>query len=181
MRVFVENGIVVCDTNSDWKKLPENEHNFLYECFLLWEWQKGSNKLQWHKKTTTNNKIEYDYLKQMVKNANSNQIEVADEVVDILEGLEAKVNEELLTREKRLEIERLRKRWEVRQREGCYGCNYCEQIGDAWFKCRYSGDELETRFFEKWNPETQCMELFHEMGIPNAHCIDCFNERKEWR
>lgn len=67
--------------------------------------------------------------------------------------------------------------WETTQKNGCICCQYCERIGDGWFKCKYSGDELETRISEYWDPITNVMVMFHEVGVPNEHCRDYYNER----
>ena len=180
MRVEVENGIIVCGTDSDWKQLPENEHNFLYKCYGFWVGFTKNGKLQ-HSPTTRSADLQEWSMRGMLLAAETCGVEVTEEVRKLYAELKEKAAEELLLKERLAFLEMKRKTWESRERTGCDGCRECERIGDGWFRCKHSGDDLEARFSEVWDPVTQCMVIFHEVGIPNAHCKDYYQERKLWR
>ena len=182
MRVEIENGIVVCGTDSDWKALPENEHDFLSKCYPWWQGFTESGKLMWFKFNPNATAQTKAYaMNMMIIYAKERSIEVTDEVKGLYSELKEAAEEELILQERLAFLECKRRTWEYRQRTGCEDCNSCERIGDGWFRCKYSGDELEARFSEVWDPVTQCMLMFHEVGIPNTHCKDYYQERKEWR
>ena len=180
MRIEMENGAVVLSAEN-WKALSEDEHKYLYKCYsyAMWVGFTPSGKL----KMRVPDKVKYkaDLLQTAISYAESRGIEVADEVRAELEQWQEKAMEERLLEDKLAYIESLRRRWESRQRTGCAGCRQCERIGDGWFRCGYSGDDLDARFSEVYDPETQCMLIFHEVGEPNEHCKDYYQERKESR
>lgn len=180
MRVEVEDGIVVCSTDSDWKLLPENEHDFLHKCFTFWEGFTRNGKLKWYEVNTDRADTHEWRMRQMLNNAAACGVEVSEEVREIYAELKAKADAEMLLKERLAFLESKRRAWEYRERTGCEGCGACERIGDGWFKCQHSGDELEARFSEAWDPVTKCMIIFHEVGVPNAHCKDYYQERKEF-
>ena len=180
MRVEIENSAIVCGTDSDWKKLPDNEREFLYKCYTMWEGFTKTGKLKWYETNSSAGTKEERY-RRMLRNAESCGVEVAQEVLEVIQALKAQAEDERILAERLAFLEAKRKAWERRERVGCEGCQNCERIGDGWFKCHYSGDDLEARFSEIYDPVTQCNLMFHEVGIPNAHCKDYYQERKTWR
>lgn len=180
MRVEIEQGIVVCDTDSDWKDLPENEHEFLYKCYSYWEGFTKSGKLKWYKLSSNRAETEEWRMRSMITHAYTCNVEVSQDVLREFERIKEQAKEELLLKERLAFLESKRRKWATRERDGCEGCMDCIRVGDGWFKCGYSGDDLETRFSEVWDPVTQCMIIFHEVGVPNAHCKDYYQERKEF-
>ena len=180
MKIEIENGEVVCSTTSDWKRLPENEHKFLSDCYTyaIWTSFTASGKI----KMRVQEKAKYavELFRMMFVCAKAHEIEIAQEVVELWQEWKQKAAEELLLEERLAFLEGKRKAWERRQRDGCDGCQHCERIGESWFRCKYSGEDLTARFSEVWDPVTRCMIIFHEVGVPNAHCKDYYQERKEY-
>ncbi len=183
MRIEMENGTVVCAAEN-WKTLSYDEHKFLSDCYGYAVWvdftASGKLKMQmpgkaWHAQRVA------QLLRIMLAFAKAHNIEVRECVNSFYNEWKAKADEEKAQEEKLAYIESLRQRWESRQRTGCADCRECERIGDAWFRCKHSGDELDTRFSEVYDPVTQCMLIFHEVGVPNEHCKDYYQERKESR
>lgn len=181
MRVEVENGIIVCGTDSDWKNLPENEHEFLAKCYPWWQGFTENGKLKWYKFNTDRAETHEYSMRRMLAYAETCEVEVTEEVREIYKDWKARAEEDRIIQERLAFLESKRKTWESRERTGCDGCRECERIGEGWFRCKHSGDDLEARFSEVWDPVTQCMVIFHEVGIPNAHCKDYYQERKLWR
>jgi hypothetical protein len=180
LRVEVENGIIVCGTDSDWKNLPENEHEFLYKCYGFWVGFTKNGKLL-HSSTTKSADLQELFMRRMINAAETCGVEVTEEVREIYKDWKARAEEDRIIQEWLAFMESKRKTWEYRERTGCDGCRECERIGEGWFRCKRSGDDLEARFSEVWDPVTQCMVIFHEVGVPNAHCKDYYQERKLWR
>lgn len=180
MKVEVENGIIVCGTDSDWKNLPENEHNFLYKSYGFWVGFTKNGKLK-HSSITKSTDLQEWSMRGMLLAAEMCEVEVTEEVREIYKDWKARSEEDRIIQERLAFMELKRKTWERRERTGCDGCRECERIGEGWFRCKHSGDDLEARFSEVWDSVTQCMVIFHEVGIPNAHCKDYYQERKLWR
>lgn len=180
MRVEIENGVVICGTDSDWKNLPDNEHEFLHKCYTFWEGFTKEGKLKWHELYSSRPDTDEWRFRQMISYAESCGVEVSEEVREHYRAIKEKAEEYRIIKERQYFLEAKRRTWEQRERNGCEGCRECARIGDGWFRCRYSGDDLEARFSEVYDPATQCMIIFHEVGIPNAHCKDYYQERKEF-
>ena len=180
MRIEMENGAVVCAVN-DWKSLTSDEHKFLSNCYgyAVWTGFTESGKLKMRAPEKASSAA--DLLRITISFAETREIEITDEVRAELERWKDKGLEERLQEEKLAYIQKLRENWEYRQKKGCAGCRQCERIGDGWFRCGYSGDDLDARFSEVYDPLTQCMLIFHEVGEPNEHCKDYYQERKESR
>ena len=181
MKVELENGIIVCGTDSDWKQLPENEHEFLSKCYPWWQYFTESGKLKWFKFNTDRAATHEYAMRRMIKHAETCKVEVTEEVRELYKTWNERAEEDRVLQERLAFLEGKRRAWEYRQRTGCADCKSCERIGDSWFRCKYSGDDLEVRFSEVWDPVTQSMIMFHEVGVPNAHCKDYYQERKLWR
>ena len=175
LRVFVKNDKVVCGCE-DWNALQANERKFLSDCYwtACWTDFDGDGNLTMYepasaferRRTILN--IEY--------NAKNNGIEVSDEVRAYAETLEQAAKEEQERARKAQEAQAARERWESRKKDGCDDCGYCQRMGDGWFKCKYSGDELDSRMSERWDGLRGVYELFYEVGVPNERCKDFYRE-----
>lgn len=181
MKVEIENGILVCGTDSEWKNLPENEHEFLHDCFGFWEGFTKEGKLRWYELHTSNSETLEWRMRHMLLYAKTYDVEVTDEVRALYAEIKERADEERRLKRQAEILESKRRKWEYRERTGCADCRLCERIGDGWFRCQHSGDELEVRFSEVWDPVSKSMIIFHEVGVPNVHCKDYYQERKEWR
>lgn len=185
IRVGMKDGVLVC-TADDWKKLESNERKFLAECYrsIIWFSYSEGGDLTFNPHGDADSKVRRIY--SMKFHASNNGIEVAEDVEEYLVRLKdiAREAEERAEAARRAELAKAL--WKDRQENGCEGCRYSIQIGDDWFRCQYSGDELDSKFMEKWNPTIMAMEIFHEVGVPNEHCkyyvkegIKAFGGRRE--
>lgn len=179
MKIELENGKIVLSAEN-WKALTEKEHEYLHKCYAYGMWvdftPSGKLKFREYEKA----KYQVELIRIMFSLAEAANVAHEEEVETVYNQLREKALEELLLEERKAFLEQKRRTWECRERTGCEGCRDCERIGDGWFRCLYSGDDLEARFSEVWDPVSRCMIIFHEVGVPNAHCKDYYQERKEF-
>lgn len=181
MKVEIENGILVCWTDNEWKQLSEKEHEFLYKCFGYWEGFTKDGKLRWYELHTSDAETLERRMRLMLLYADMYDVDVSEAVREQYTEIKARADEEQRLKRQAELLEAKRRKWEYRERTGCADCRMCERIGSGWFRCNHSGEELEARFCEVWDPKSRSMIMFHEIGVPNAHCKDYYQERKEWR
>lgn len=178
MKIEVINGEIVC-TSSSWKKLKDEERRFLSHCAYenIWGTFNKSGHLELYKSYTTQDKIRR--VKFIISESAKCNVECTDELSEILETLKNQAETERILKEKK-ELENFFKaRWESRKKGGCDGCKYFLRMGEMFCKCNYSGEMLETKISPKYNFKTQCLELFHETGIPNDNCKDSYEKNLE--
>ena len=184
MRIELKDGEIVC-VMSAWKELNFNEKKFYDKCYWHHIFDGYSEELNEKGGYLTYRKGHLDLtatefnqrLNGLFYLAETYQIEVAEEVREYRKKAREKANEERKRVEFAQAIQFKRDVWESRKRSGCQGCQYSEQVGDSLFLCNHSGDELDTRICEYYDIFTGVNEMFHEMGEPNEHCKDYFNER----
>lgn len=182
MRIEMLNGKVVCRTD-DWKALEENEQKFLSSesWTMTWVWGKDEFNGMLVMRECPNAKSRVTLLHNTFYHAKESNVEITDETSRYLsDQYQAALAEEDLKRREKEAIRR-RQSWKYRQEQGCDGCEFNIQIGDGDFKCGYSGDMLDSQFMSIWNVEHKCEDIFHETGIPNAHCKDFYKEEIKLR
>lgn len=180
MRVEVKNGVIVCSA-ADWNKLADNERKFLSACYWTACWTDFDEEGNLVMRKSSYEADTYRTLINVLVNAANNHVEVTDEARAYKERYKTAVMEEERRQKESHEAEIARERWDSRKKHGCDYCKYCLKMGDGWFKCVYSGDELDSRLGEHWNVERGVYELFHESGEPNEHCKDFYKETKKRR
>lgn len=177
MRVEVnEKKELVC-VAEDWKKLTEAEHKFLTACYwdLIWSAFTEDGALKFYQAYSGFNNVRR--LKKMLSHAKEFNITVNENVNEYVSAFERKEKAKREQEELEREIEMRKTVWKNRKERGCMHCSYCQQLGDGYFKCLYSGDDLDSRFMEEYNPIIKAMEIFHEVGEPNEHCKYYFGEQ----
>lgn len=153
----------------------ENEYAFMQACEKQMMWWDFDDGVQLTYPTDIVRRVKL--WRSLLEYANKYGIEVDEAFLCIYE----KAEKELQTKEGQEEllayVNLKRSAWKNRQEMGCMFCKDCEQIGKGWFRCKYSGDDLATRVSEYWDQVTNTVEMFHEVGVPNEHCRDYYNER----
>lgn len=175
MKIEMRNGEVVC-VAEDWKNLSSNESNYLANCYwtAIWTGLTEDGNLRFNSTGDT-----YEVKRRLagaIAHAKNAEVEVTPEIGEYFRQLTLRASEAYEKQQKAHKAELLRERWENRKKTGCDNCPYCEEVGDAWFRCRLSGDELDCRIGSVYNHYSQMLELFHESGIPNEHCKDYYVE-----
>lgn len=184
MKIELKDGEIVC-VMSAWKDLNFNEKKFYDKCY--WhhifdgyseELNEKGGYLTYRKGRLDLTAIEFNQrLNGLFYWAETYQIEVAEEVREYRQKAREKANEERKRVEFAQAIQFKRDVWESRKKSGCQGCEYMVECGNGDFSCRYSGDILKTRIGEYYDIFTGAYTIFHEMGEPNEHCKNYFNER----
>lgn len=176
MRVDVnERNDLVCIAE-DWKQLTKEEHDFLSDCFwqVIWTGFTEDGYLKFN--ASESNYNNYRRINTMLFHAKSHGVAVGESVREYLQAIDEKAREEQRQADFEREIELKKTVWKNRKETGCMHCKYSIQVGDGDFTCGYSGDELDFKFTEVYNPDTKAMEIFYEVGKPNNHCKDYFEE-----
>lgn len=171
MKVEVIDGNVYC-ISDNWKNLSEVEHKFLSSCAYESIWN-GFDELG---RLRLNQSVSTFWKKQKLSKAvyycKYYGIEYDNNITLIIGNLEAELEEEYQRERLKAEYEKKKTIWEYRKENGCDGCSHYRRIGDDWGFCKYSGEELDTKFYPKYNPKTQSVEMFYEVGIPTEKCKD---------
>lgn len=175
MKIDIIENQLVCIAD-DWKNLSKEEHDFLRTCYLEQTWvgftEEGylkfyeGNSCQWRERR----------MKRMLEAANARSVEVSEAAKTWIDNFMNLVSEEKRQEEIAREVALKRERWEDRQKRGCQLCKYSRKFGDGDFWCEYSKEWLDFRLGECWDPVKGIMYMFYEIGIPNNHCKDYFNE-----
>lgn len=171
MKVDFINGKIVCIA-ADWNKLGENERKFLSECYWRGIWGDFDENGHLPFRTPDTAQEIHKKLCHIVQSGEWNKVEITDGVFAIKDKYEPIAEKERNEWEAARQAVLRQEKWESRKKNGCGGCKHCMQIGDGWFRCLYSGDELDSRMYNEYNYVTNVYEMFHEMGEPNEHCKD---------
>ena len=175
MRIETSESQIVCVAD-DWKELSKSERDFLSDCYWrgIWVGFDGLGRLIMRVQTAVEM---LQKIKTVIYRAIEHGVEYSPEIEQLKEKYEELAKTEREKEEAAKAIAFKKERWKNRKERACVNCPYCVRLGDGWFQCRYSGDELGSRFIETYNPAIQAMELFYEVGEPNEHCKDYINER----
>lgn len=178
MRIDYINDKFVCVAD-DWNRLERNERLFFVGSFA-WEGFDSNGHLKMYEHTS--NLSNLHAYSRLLHYAELCEIAITDtakkKAQEMFDYYTEQVN---INHEKRLREEQARFRketWERRKRDGCGMCKNLLKTGDCDFKCKYSGDMLNTMFYDEYNPITNVYEMFHETGVPNEHCKDFVSERQ---
>lgn len=161
------------------KTATDDEYAFMQACEKQMMWWELDDGVQLTSPTDIVRRV--NLWRALLEYAKKYGIEVDGSFYSIYEEAEKQLQTKKGQEELLAYVNLKSKTWENRQKTGCMFCKYSERIGDGWFICKYSGDELEMRISEYWDQVTNMMVTFHEVGVPNEHCKDYYQERKLWR
>lgn len=177
MKIEKRGGKIVCCAD-DWKSLAQNEREFLSDEYWTntWEWENEENKgvLVMRKRDSARQLMKI--LQATMNHAYNHDVPVDDEVRLYLNDVSVLAKQEEDRAWSDAQAIEKRKAWSRRKENGCDGCPFKKVNGDD-FMCAHSGDELATRIMSVWNAKRKAMEMFHETGEPNKHCIDYCDEK----
>lgn len=181
MRIEVRNGKIVIA--GDFENFPHSVRAFFHECYFLnmWVGNPVDGFLTFNGREDTDIKTQYEWLKTLFEYSYKFGIERTEEVESVFKEITEKYFEYRKQEDKILEVQRRREFWEIRQKNGCDLCQYCQKFGDGDFKCLLSGDYLDIRISSVYNYELGIEEMFHESAVPNNHCKDFFKDEIKQR
>lgn len=177
MRVDYIGGKIVC-VAEDWNNLTSKEKDFLRDCYWIGIWTNfnADGHLEMGERVSARSYVQA--FATIILSAKTNGIPLPEKAKELKEFYSKLNTIEFERAERQREAERRKKSWETRKKNGCGNCSFLRKIGDSDFQCKYSGDMLNTMFYDEYNPITKDYEMFHETGVPNAHCKDFVSERQ---
>ena len=177
MKVDYINGKIVC-VAENWKVLSNKERGFLQDCFWIAIWTNfdADGNLVMGERKDAQSYVQAFLV--IITSAKKNEIAICDKVNELLNFYRELSKEEFAREERQRNVLFRKEVWESRKKNGCGTCRKLLQTCDDGFKCMYSGDELETKFYDEYNPITRVYEMFHVTGVPNEHCKDFVSERQ---
>ena len=180
MRVEFKDGKIIC-TAYEWNNLTKEETKFLSDChheFVFWELISGV--LVYHMSEGVGGiRTDSNCLSRMLQLAETHEIPVSQEVIDFVKDINQKYENMRKKEEFFREVQRKREMWELKRKNGCEYCPFCEEWNyeDHIFKCNFSNDLLKGKYSEYYTVE-EGMAIFHTTGIPNNHCQYYFGEKE---
>lgn len=109
---------------------------------------------------------QYTFIQNIRKVANWLNVDVDGSVDELYERFKREHNEK---RERRI-AELIAEERQKHQGEGCGYCRDCVCVGDGDYECAYSGDELNSKIADDYDPVKGVHYSFADKPMPTSKC-----------
>lgn len=160
-------------------KLTDGDDRFFQACYIHGLWIEDEESETRFKLRYCENVVRLEEcIRLVLRYAEKFGCTVDKAVFVLAHSLQSECETEKARAIKAREVEMARLRWARRKETGCEYCTRCKKLGDADFFCGYSGDRLDCRMdLYHYDPVTRQTIAFYEIGEPNEHCKDYFEEK----